>query len=98
MCQYHRSRSALYVWASAICWIVVIIWWYKTVLYCKARFWKLNVISYIDVLYSQCEGLLEEYDEEIIGLLRKSVTDDLVTKICVDLTRECHLHAPHLFI
>ena len=58
----------------------------------------LSIIIIIDVLYPQCEGLLEEHDEEIIGLLRKSVTDDLLTKICVDLTSECHLHAPLILL
>ncbi|KAI0207662.1 Canopy-like protein 2 [Lamellibrachia satsuma] len=35
-----------------------------------------------------CEGLLEEHEEDIIGLLRNSETD-LLTKICVDMADVC---------
>ena len=42
----------------------------------------------------QCEGLLEEHEEDIIGLLRNSETD-LLTKICVDMAGESHLCTGH---
>ncbi|KAK2176947.1 hypothetical protein NP493_628g00039 [Ridgeia piscesae] len=35
-----------------------------------------------------CEGLMEEHEEDIIALLRKSESD-LLTKICVDMAEVC---------